>query len=444
MAHDVFISYSHKDKYAADAVCSIMEKSGIRCWMAPRDITPGAPFAEAIIDGIKESKVFVLIYSSNSNHSNQVIKEVDRAVHHGMAIIPLRLEDVPMSKQLEYYVSDVHWLDALTPPLEIHIKKLGKVVQMLMTLDKVDNGVIEDAFRTDILNQAETGKATRKFNLPAIGIAIVSLLFAFILIGSVLFYKKQAKIRWARGIAIPQIERMIAENDVWRNLVKPYQLAVQAEAVLGKDTSLAALFYQCSRHIDVVTEPAGAKVFMKEYLHPDTVWTFLGITPVRGVRVPIGIFRWKLEKEGYDTVLAAASTWNIGGDDMLSGYNLVRTMDKKDNGPAGMVRIPATETEIGTLGDFYIGRYEVTNREYKEFVDAGGYRNKEYWKYPLTEKGRSFSREKETGEFVDKTGRTGPSTWTGSDYPEGQGDYPVSVRLAWYTSGTQTYHSLRN
>lgn len=102
MTHDVFISYSNKDRTAADAVCSIiMEQNGIRCWMAPRDITPGLPFAEAIIDGIKGARIFILIYSSNSNNSSQVIKEVDRAVHHKLAIIPLRLEDVPMTKQLE-------------------------------------------------------------------------------------------------------------------------------------------------------------------------------------------------------------------------------------------------------------------------------------------------------------------------------------------------------
>jgi hypothetical protein len=65
MESDVFISYSNMDKKTADAVCSIMEQNGIRCWIAPRDITPGLPFAEAIIDGIKGSRVFILIYSSN-------------------------------------------------------------------------------------------------------------------------------------------------------------------------------------------------------------------------------------------------------------------------------------------------------------------------------------------------------------------------------------------
>ncbi len=276
MAHDVFISYSNKDKSAADAVCSILEKNEIRCWIAPRDITPGAPFAEAIIDGIKGSKVFILIYSSNSNHSHQVIKEVDRAVHHGLAIIPLRLEDVPMSKQLEYYVSDVHWLDALTPPLEKHINKLCKVVQMLLTMDEVDSDDIEEAFETETIKQAEPGKAARRFKLSRILIPAVAALLVVIIFGTVWFFKRQAKIRWAREEALPEIERLIGENDVWRNLVEPYRLADKAEAILGDDTTLEALIHQCSRNIDVLTEPPGASVYMKEYVYPEAEWTFLG------------------------------------------------------------------------------------------------------------------------------------------------------------------------
>lgn len=154
MVHDVFISYSHKDKNASDAICSILEKNRINCWIAPRNITPGVPFAEAIVDGIKDSKVFVLVYSSNSNQSQQVIREVDRAVHHGLAIIPFRLEDIPMSKQLEYYVSNVHWLDALTPPLEKHINTLCQVVQRLLTKDKINNNDIRDALSAETIKQA--------------------------------------------------------------------------------------------------------------------------------------------------------------------------------------------------------------------------------------------------------------------------------------------------
>ncbi len=159
MAHDVFLSYSSLDKTAADTVCSILEQNGISCWIAPRDITPGLDFAEAIIDGIKSSKLFILVYSSNSNNSKQVIREVDRAVHLGLPVINLRLEDVPLSKQLEYYLSSVHWLDAKTPPLEEHIDKLSGVVKILLRKDGAREEDLEKAIRDGILQVGQDKKS---------------------------------------------------------------------------------------------------------------------------------------------------------------------------------------------------------------------------------------------------------------------------------------------
>ena len=107
-----------------------------------------------------------------------------------------------------------------------------------------------------------------------------------------------------------------------------------------------------------------------------------------------------------------------------NAYNLVRTLDKKGSVPAGMVRVPATDAPVGKLEDFFIGRYEVTNREYKAFVDAGGYRNREYWKHPFVKDGEELTWEEAMREFVDHSGQPGPSTWLGGDYPEGQGGLP--------------------
>jgi len=159
MAHDVFISYSSVDKTAAENVCSILEQNGITCWIAPRDITPGLDFAEGIIDGIKSSKLFILVYSSNSNNSKQVIREVDRAVHTGLPVLNLRLEDVPLSKQLEYYLSSVHWLDAIKPPLEKHINKLSGVVKILLRKDGAKEEDLEKAIRDGILQVGQDKKS---------------------------------------------------------------------------------------------------------------------------------------------------------------------------------------------------------------------------------------------------------------------------------------------
>jgi len=132
MAHDVFISYSEEDKGIADATCALLEARRIRCWIAPRDVQPGVPYPQSIMDGIRGSHVLVLILSAKSNTSKHVMREVERAVNCEIPIVPLRIEDVSLSGSLEYLVGPVHWLDALTPPLERHLKTLARVVQAML------------------------------------------------------------------------------------------------------------------------------------------------------------------------------------------------------------------------------------------------------------------------------------------------------------------------
>jgi hypothetical protein len=133
MAHDVFISYSSKDKPVADAVCATLEGQRIRCWVAPRDVLPGLPYGEAIVDAIEASRVLVLVFSANANTSPQVMREVERAVSKGIPVIPLRIEAIRPSKSLELFISAPHWLDALTPPLAKHLQSLGETVRLLLS-----------------------------------------------------------------------------------------------------------------------------------------------------------------------------------------------------------------------------------------------------------------------------------------------------------------------
>ena len=132
MAHDVFISYSSKDKTAADALCATLEAHGIPCWIAPRNISYGSDYGEAIVDGINESRLMVLVFSSHANTSPHIKREVDRAVSKSLTIIPIRIEDVAPTRALEYYISPVHWLDAVAPPLEPHLEALAGKIQILL------------------------------------------------------------------------------------------------------------------------------------------------------------------------------------------------------------------------------------------------------------------------------------------------------------------------
>jgi TPR repeat protein len=132
MAHDVFISHSAKDKATGDAVCAMLEANGVRCWIAPRDVVPGEEWGRSIIQAINGSRVMVLVFSSNANDSLQIRKEVERAVNKGVIIVPLRIEDVIPSESLEYFIGNVHWLDALTEPLETHLRSLAGTIKILL------------------------------------------------------------------------------------------------------------------------------------------------------------------------------------------------------------------------------------------------------------------------------------------------------------------------
>ncbi|HEY0550689.1 MAG TPA: TIR domain-containing protein [Verrucomicrobiae bacterium] len=132
MAHDVFVSYSSKDKPIADAVCAMLESQGVRCWVAPRDILPGMEWGAAIVEAIRGARLMVLIFSTNANSSQQITREVERAVHKGIPVIPLRIEDVAPTASLEYFLSAPHWLDAFTPPLEGHLRHLVQAAQQIL------------------------------------------------------------------------------------------------------------------------------------------------------------------------------------------------------------------------------------------------------------------------------------------------------------------------
>jgi len=134
MAHDVFISYSSHDKVVADAVCATLEGRKIRCWIAPRDVPPGLPYATALVNAINDCKVFVLVLSKGSNASGQVLREVEEAVDNGTPILPLRIEDFEPTDAMRFYIKSLHWLDAMTPPLEQHLGKLADSVQALLSI----------------------------------------------------------------------------------------------------------------------------------------------------------------------------------------------------------------------------------------------------------------------------------------------------------------------
>ena len=167
MAHEVIISHSAQDKPVADAVCAGLEGHGIRCWIAPRDITAGMEWAEAIVDAIEQTRIMVVIFSTHSNSSSQVLREIERAVKNGKIIVPLKIEEVELSKSLQYYLSVPHWLDALNPPLAKHVDELVAVVRKLL-----GGQGEEKTAETEVREGRRAAHPSHRSWLPAMAIAV--------------------------------------------------------------------------------------------------------------------------------------------------------------------------------------------------------------------------------------------------------------------------------
>jgi len=128
---DIFVSYSQTDRECAQELVEILEAQGLECWIAPRDISPSADWAAEIIDAISAARIMLLVFSASSNQSPQVRREVERAVHKGVTVLPFRIENVVPSKSLEFFLSAQHWMDAFPPPREDHYRRLAKYLSTL-------------------------------------------------------------------------------------------------------------------------------------------------------------------------------------------------------------------------------------------------------------------------------------------------------------------------
>ena len=131
MTHDVFISYSSKDKPVADKICAGLEARGIACWMAPRDIQPGVNWAGAILDAIEQSRAMIVLLTENAVASNQIEHEVERAHGLNIPLIALSLQQVKLARSLALYLPASQWLDAGSGRLEPHLDKLADAVRRL-------------------------------------------------------------------------------------------------------------------------------------------------------------------------------------------------------------------------------------------------------------------------------------------------------------------------
>ncbi len=255
-----------------------------------------------------------------------------------------------------------------------------------------------------------------RFAIPATAILL--------LLGSlgVRLYQYNSRARWVREQAIPEISRLRDANQ----MKDVFRLLRRAEAIVPNDPTLKQIHHDISFPISFNTDPPGAEVWAAEYGTGDDDWLRLGKTPFTANELPIGYYCFRIVKPGFQTILGAGE---------LPGPPLEFILDAVGSIPSDMVRVPGGAISIygldARLGTFLIDRYEVTNRQFKQFIDRGGYQKRDYWKQDFVQNGRRISWDEAMQLCRDTTGRPGPSTWELGDYPQGHDDYPVNG-VSWY------------
>ena len=273
-----------------------------------------------------------------------------------------------------------------------------------------------------------------------VSIAIVAACVGILAAGA-LFVQQRQPLPSAQE-ALLEVQRLAHDE----NYFAAYRLARRVEDELGKGSALEPLWADFSREIDVETAPPGAELSIAPYSDSQAESVRLGRTPLSRLRIPLGVLRWRIEKPGSPLVERVGRvdrpSWSFKSTEAEGGRTVI-TIEVPPDSPerAEMVRVLGREVRIRMtglrtpppvgIGDFWIDRYEVTNREFKSFVETRGYRNSTYWKYPFIRGGKAIPREDALAEFVDATGSPGPSVWEFGDYPAGDDDLPVGG-VSWY------------
>jgi dienelactone hydrolase len=264
---------------------------------------------------------------------------------------------------------------------------------------------------------------------PAVWVPVL-LLVAAMAAGGAWAVKRWQHQRWVREVALPELRQLAEAGGLGQGAetVAAYRAAVALEKDLAEDPEFARILSQVSIETSIETTPPGATVYAKSYEEPEAPWELVGTTPVPRYRAPFAPLRFKVEKPGHETLFRAVMPGKYDEQTRARAPGAIKwTLDSEGTTPEGMTWIDAT----GELPRFLIDQREVTNSHFKAFVDAGGYRDRQFWKVAFVKDGKPLEWNAAMKAFVDRTGQPGPSTWEGGSYPDGQEDYPVTG-VSWY------------
>jgi dienelactone hydrolase len=304
--------------------------------------------------------------------------------------------------------------------LEIYaVSNAGLIVPGEINIDGKGKKFVDSAL------SADRSRQIIKIAIPLLALCVVGIIFIQNFLN-----KEQA-----RNKSLPLIHSLLGTS--YRNNEKAFDIAIEAEKYLKDDPVLSELWPQFSTTMSIETSPPGAEVFWKNYDTPDAAWKLAGITPIKEMKVPKTYLSLEIKKHGYQTINYATPPFTIG----IGKTDLHLLLDKTGSIPENMVHVPAAESDMNIVGlekyegekvpEFFIDKFLITNRQFKQFIDSGGYKETSYWPSRIMSNGKNISLDSASGMFRDKTGQIGPSTWEAGTYPDETQNHPVTG-VSWY------------
>ncbi|MGI9628671.1 MAG: protein kinase domain-containing protein [Longimicrobiales bacterium] len=344
------------------------------------------------------------------------------------------------------------------PPSELRPEAPSALSDLVMRcLDKDPDGRPQsasellaqlDAFSTPSMGVAPATGSYKRRSWSATPLALGAVVVVAAAVAGWRWNQQRSAIAYARQNAVPEVIRLVGENQ----LLEAATLALTTEEVLGADPVLEPLWPRMSSPFRVTSDPPDALISYRPYESDDSAWAPLGRTPYETERLPVGAYRFRIEKDGFEPVDEVRSLipanllaeHQHAGFDYLEDPSYTIDVDLSPVGslPEGMVAVAGgpygTIPVLGfgpvqprVIPEYLIDRTEVTNAAYREFVAAGAYLDSSLWEEPFTREGTRLSFETAMAQFLDSTGRPGPASWILGEPPEGQETYPVAG-LSWF------------
>jgi dienelactone hydrolase len=452
----VFLSYASEDLDAAQRICAGLRAAGIEVWFDRSQLRGGDAWDHKIRQQIRDCTLFMPIVSARTQARAEGYFRLEWRLAeqrtHLMGrqrafLVPVCVDATP---ETDADVPDaflrVQW--TRLPHAEVSTEFIALVRRLIAP----EGTVVAIA---EPLTGAGPASASGVVGLPAAGGAqpipqrpeaprtpsrrsaalwTLSTALALVALAVSLLVPWQRR-EHARNVLLPGIEEALAKSA--HSDARILDMALEAERALPQDRSLGKLWPLIATTLTIETQPAGAGVYWKDYGTPDAPWHFAGTTPLKDERVPRDLLRVEVRKDGYQTLELVTPRGLV-----LLGIDVPRlTLDRAGTLPPNMVRIPVAETQMNLVGldkyggvevpEFLADKYEVTNRQYKAFVDAGGYTDASYWRFPVLDGAKEVPLAVALARFTDRTGRPGPATWEAGTYPDGLADHPVAG-VSWY------------